>query len=630
MTSYGIIGNGAFGAVIDNRSRIVWCCLDSFGGDPIFNSLLNNDSDEGGFLDVSLANLAKTEQKYIPSTAVLVTTLVSASGDVLQIKDFAPRFAQSGAETVTRPSQIFRIITRVRGDPVATVRVRPSFEYNSAEGYQTRGSHHIRYCGTSGTLRLSTNAPIQLLMDESAFLVHEPIYLVFGPDESVTPDLAQLCREYEDRTIRHWKQWAACLSLPVDYQELLVRTAITVQLLQSEELGGLVNALTLGIPLGSDLPPSRDERTFQITDACVSVPVLRQIGLFQVVKRFTTFLKSIALKPEPPQAIYGPLGQSCLSPTELSGMAGYLGVGPAMAGGVAASLVRDVPASGLLIVGLSGAFFDVRMKDLCSPRLFEHMEQLGMWLVKSFSDMMENKGLFSLSAPGMLSCEASKFFEDDMAFLSVPDVEHVGARAGPVAVHTLSSVLCWAAADRLARVSEHWHWVEKSKQWHGRAAAMREAILLNAVDPTRNVITSFWRKDKVGPGVLRLAELGFIAPTDPLFVRTVEAFEIDALSVCFSRTPVGNRSPEWAALAPASPIQTSSLLWYIEALRSVGRVEQARSLFHAVCASSNECGLLSQSIDLKDGRHWGNLAHLPTLLGLIRVGSRLSREWRGI
>ena len=103
--SYGLVGNGAYGGVVDRRGRVVWCCLEGFGGDPIFNSLLNNDSDEGGFFDISIDNLSKSEQKYIPSSAVLITTLVSANGDVLQVKDFAPRFC-SAPDVVARPSQL--------------------------------------------------------------------------------------------------------------------------------------------------------------------------------------------------------------------------------------------------------------------------------------------------------------------------------------------------------------------------------------------------------------------------------------------------------------------------------------------------------------------------------------------
>ena len=637
----GVIGNGAFGAVVDRRARIVWCCLDGFGGDPVFNSLLNNDSDEGGFFDVSIENLAKSEQKYVPNSAVLVTTLVSTNGDVLQVKDFAPRFHQT-PECIHAPFQLYRVVTRIRGDPIATIRVRPSFEYNSAEGYQTRGSHHIRYCGTNGTLRLSTNAPIQLLMDESPFLVHDPVYLVFGQDESFTNDLSQTCREFEDRTIRYWKQWCLNVCLPVDYQEVLVRSALTLQLMQSDELGGLITSLTLGIPLGPDLPPTRDERVFHLLDACLSLPLLRDFGLTNLTRKFLCFLKSIAFQHEYPQAVYDYLGHASVPATELSSMAGYLGIGPTIAGGIGPNPAPDVGMYGLLIIGLSHGFFDVRLKDVCSPKLFERMEQLGEMAVKAFAEMADGmRGHIAVGGRTMLS--SNQCFDDDMAFLSLPpdsseqrsNASTPGRRRSTIhttqaAPHTFTTILCWAAADRLARVAEHCHWMDKSRHWASQAKAMRETILMRAVSPLRECMVTNWGGDSVGPSLLRVVEIGFLSPTDLVFTSTIAQFETDALNACFARTPVENRSADWAGLVPSTPFQTSTLLWYAEALRAGGREAEARSLFQAICADSNEMGLVAESVDLKDGRHWGNFPHTPALLGVMRVGSRLSRNWRGV
>lgn len=640
MPHGAVIGNGSFGAIVDRRSRIVWCCLDGFGSDPVFNSLLNNDSDEGGFFDVSIENLAKTEQKYIPNTAVQVTTLVSHSGDVLQVKDFSPRFYSHGSEmgcATYRPCQLYRVVTRIRGDPIATIRVRPSFEYNSAEGYQTRGSHHIRYCGTSGTVRLSTNAPIQLLMDESPFLIHETIYLVFGQDESFTHDIVHTCKEYEERTIRYWKQWSMTLSVPVDYQDILIRSAITLQLLQSEEMGGILTSLTLGIPLGSDLPPTRDERTFQLLDTCLAIPTLRQMGLSTLTKRFLGFLKSIAFQHDCPQAVYDHLGHSTCPGLELSSMAGYLGIGPTVAGGISENPSGDIGMLGLLVTALSSGFFDARLKDLCSPKLFERMETFGEMALKGFADMVEGRGCVTLSARSGSTISSSRYFEDDPLFLSLPDSERSGVatpghrrQLSGHCINTFQSILCWAGVDRLARVAEHNHWMEKSRVWVVHAKNIRDLILAQAVHPHRGILTSTWGGEVASPSLLRVAEIGFLSASDPLFAATVSAFETDAFMTCFSKTPVENRSKDWASLVPSTPFQTSTLLWYAEALRAMGRETDARDLFNAICASSNETGLVSESIDLKDGRHWGNFPHAPTLIGILRVGSRLSRDWRSV
>ena len=114
--------------------------------------------------------------RYIGNTAVLQTMLYSQKGDVLQIKDFAPRFAHY--DRLFRPFQWFRTITAVKGDPRIRLSIRPTFQYNASEGYQTRGSHHLRYCGPHGaTWRLTTNYSIQSIAEETSFLVNEPMYV---------------------------------------------------------------------------------------------------------------------------------------------------------------------------------------------------------------------------------------------------------------------------------------------------------------------------------------------------------------------------------------------------------------------------------------------------------------------
>ena len=36
----GVIGNCSFSALVDERARIVWCCLPRFDSPPVFNALL--------------------------------------------------------------------------------------------------------------------------------------------------------------------------------------------------------------------------------------------------------------------------------------------------------------------------------------------------------------------------------------------------------------------------------------------------------------------------------------------------------------------------------------------------------------------------------------------------------------
>ncbi|KAF4745792.1 hypothetical protein FOZ63_001627 [Perkinsus olseni] len=208
-------------------------------------------------------------------------------------------------------------------------------------------------------------------------------------------------------------------------------------------------------------------------------------------------------------------------------------------------------------------------------------------------------------------------------------------------VHTFTSVLCWAACDRLQRVAEHLHWVEKSKMWGAYARHLLNEIWKHAWNRKRQALTAYWGGERVGPSILRLAEIGFVSSTDWRFASSVVAFEQDAPLYCCSKGAMNRPSEDKkrstphelgnALLSsPSATYLTSTLLWYAEALRSTGRDSDARTIFHSLCAASTECGLLSESIDLQNCALWGNFPSLPAILGFVRLGWRLSRSWRSI
>ncbi len=67
--------------------------------------------------------------------------------------------------------------------------------------------------------------------------------------------------------------------------------------------------------------------------------------------------------------------------------------------------------------------------------------------------------------------------------------------------------------------------------------------------------------------------------------------------------------------------------WYIDALASVGRREEALELFNNVLARRNHVGLLSEDLDPRTGELWGNFPQTYSQVGLILSAMRLSRSW---
>ncbi|MCP5067987.1 MAG: glycoside hydrolase family 15 protein, partial [bacterium] len=180
----GILGNGSFAALVDDKGRNVWCCLPRFDGDPIFSSLLAGKGEpEFGFFDVVLEGFTTSEQAYLRNSAILVTRLHDSNGGVVEITDFAPRYRER--ERMYRPLMLVRQIRRISGDPRIRIRLRATTDYGVHVENTTHGSNHIRYVLADSTIRLTTNASVNYVLEERPFVLDEGIDLVLGPDESL-------------------------------------------------------------------------------------------------------------------------------------------------------------------------------------------------------------------------------------------------------------------------------------------------------------------------------------------------------------------------------------------------------------------------------------------------------------
>ncbi len=194
---------------------------------------------------IRLLGMARCEQRYIENTAVLVSTMSDAHGNSIEITDFAPRFLQF--ERMFRPAVLIRRVRRMHGRPRITVRIKPLFGWGAQQPGITRGGNHVRYVGPEQTLRLTTDAPVSYILDETPFIVDRPISRILGPDETLLDEIEPTSRRHLERTIDHWHGWVRVLSIPFEWQDAVIRAAITLMLCNFEETGAIVAALTTSI-----------------------------------------------------------------------------------------------------------------------------------------------------------------------------------------------------------------------------------------------------------------------------------------------------------------------------------------------------------------------------------------------
>jgi GH15 family glucan-1,4-alpha-glucosidase len=572
-----LIGNCTIGALVDARATITWGCFPRFDGDPVFCALLK-DSDDYGFFAVELADCERTEQYYLENTAILVTRLYDCHGGGLEVTDFAPRFGQYGR--MFRPMMLVRRIRRLSGSPRLTLRLRPACDNGASRPTATWGSNHIRYAAPAFTLRLTTDASLTAILQETPFFLDDTVTLLLGADETLHEAAGEVGRRFFEETAQYWREWVRTLN---------IRAAITLEMNAYEDTGAIVAAMTTSIPEAAGSGRNWDYRYCWLRDGYFVVNALNRLGATRTMERYLGYIVNIAANSGDGllQPVYGIDGRAELEEREIPALAGYRGMGPVRVGNLAYRQVQhDVYGSAILAA--THIFFDRRLTRRGDEALFRRLEPLGEQAMHCYDQ--PDAGLWELR--------------------------------GSAHVHTFSAVMCWAGCDRLARIADRLGLAERAAYWLDQSQRIHATISRRAWSKSRGAFVSTFEGEAMDASLLLLAEIGFLDVADPRFAATVSAVEKDLRRGDFIFRYVEKDDfgePENAFLV--------CTFWYVNALAALERREEARKLFEKLLACRNRHGLLAEHIDLRSGEQWGNFVQTYSMVGLINAAIRLSIRW---
>lgn len=588
----GVVGNGSFGALIDEEGRIVWCCLPRFDGDPVFHDLLNGRREgdgerDRGFWEISLVGQKNVTREYRTNTAILVTTISDDHGNAIEITDFSPRFATRGR--MFQPMSLVRRVRPVSGTPRIKVRLRPGFNYGKIAPTVTRGSNHARFMHSGLALRLTTNAPITYVLDETSFQLKTPVSFILGPDETLSEGIEETARKFEEDTEYYWRQWVRRLALPLEWQQAVIRAAITLKLCCYEETGAIVAAMTTSIPEAADSGRNWDYRFCWLRDAFFVIRALNSLAEVETMENYLRYLGNVVggAKDGHLQPVFGIGLETDLTEHIVDTLPGYRGMGPVRRGNQAYEhLQHDV--YGNVVLAAAQSFFDDRLLRPGSLEEFEAYEKVG---------------------------------ERAYAMHNVPDAGMWELRTR-ARTHTSSSLMCWAACDRLARIAGHMGLEDRETRWRGLADEIHQTICTRAWSEEKGAFVESFEGEALDAGLLLMAEVNFISPGDKRFVGTLEAIEKSLRR--------GNHMFRYASADDFGMPQNAfniCTFWYIDALARVGRTDEAREIFESILSCRNSLGLLSEDTDPATGELWGNYPQTYSLVGIINAAMRLSRKW---
>jgi len=587
--NHGLIGNGQIAALVDGEGTIDWLCLPRYDGEPVLHGLVGRGPDghpDDGAFRIALDGAQEADQRYDDNSAILRTTLRGADGAV-EIVDFAPRFELHGR--MFRPQMLVRRLRPISGRPRVRVALRPRFRWGAEAPELVRGSNHLRFVGPTQTLRLTTDAPLDYLIGEKAFNLDQPYEFVLSGDESLPEHPKEIAEPFESKTLAYWRNWSQRLAVPYEWQDAVIRAAITLKLCSYEPTGAIVAAMTTSIPEAPDSGRNWDYRYCWVRDAFFTVRALNSLAATRTLQNYYRWLMNLVADAGGGhiQPVYGVGLERALTEHVADALEGYRGMGPVRVGNQAHEhFQHDVYGS--VILGAAPAFFDRRLLLETGWSAFAQLEPLG---------------------------------EQAFRLHDQPDagIWELRTRAR---VHTSSAVMCWAACDRLARIAAVLGARERETFWRERANVIRTRTLDAAWSDRRGAFVESFGGETLDASVLMMGEVGMLPPDDPRFAATV-----DVLSRVLGRGPHMLRYEEADDFGEPEVGFNLCAFWRLDALARIGRVDEAREYFEALLAVRNPLGLMAEDTDFVSGAPWGNFPQTYSMVGIINGAMRLSKPW---
>jgi len=586
------VGNCQVSGLIDGQASLVWGCVPRVDGDPVFSALLDGDNRGDGIWSIELVGQISASQRYERNTPILVTRLEAEDGSAVEIFDFCPRFERSGR--MFRPVAFARIVRPVAGTPRMRVTLRPKRGYGEAVAETTSGTNHIRYLAGEQAMRLSTDAPVGFVIEQRVYRVESDQHFYLGADEPFAGNLRAVLRDMEEQTRKYWRLWVRGLATPLEWQDEVIRCAITLKLCQHEETGAIVAALTTSIPEAPGSERNWDYRYCWIRDSYYTVQALNRLGALDVLEKYLAYLRNIVdnARGGQIQPLYSVMGVAELEEGFAPALAGYRSCGPVRVGNAAYLQVQH-DCYGQIVLPTAQAFFDRRLLRMADDNDFASLEEVG---------------------------------EMAWAMHDQPDAGLWEFRTRQE-VHTYSAVMSWAACDRLANVAEHLGKSDRTTVWRQRADAIRTKIDGEAwvENGEGGHYGASFESDYLDASLLQLIELRYLAPDDPRFRSTFAQVE--------RALRRGEHMLRYAAEDDFGLPETAfniCTFWLIEALAHVGRTEEARALFTTMLGHRTRSGLLSEDMDFETGELWGNFPQTYSLVGVINCAGLLSKSWNTV
>jgi glucoamylase len=576
----GVIGNCAYLAYIDTSADIKWLCLPRFDSTFIFGGLL--DSKKGGYFYIRPSGSYTSHQYYLDNTNVLCTEFKTAEGK-FRVIDCAPRMINF--DRSFKPLMVVRKVEHLSGEPAVVVGCMPTGNYGQITPEVVTGSNHIRYLNLASQIRLTTDIPLNYILQEQPFVLDHSKYLVLTYGEPLESPLQQTVEEFILKTCTYWEGWVKSCYLPNIYQDAIIRSALILKLHQYEDTGGIIASGTTSLPEFHDSQRNWDYRYCWFRDAYYTLKAFNQIGHFEELEKYFDYVQNLIRNSnEYLQPLYSITGERDLIERELN-LEGYLGNKPVRIGNKAYEQIQN-DVYGQVLVSLMPLYIDKRL-TFKRKGSYKHIVP---WLLNQIERTLR------IEDAGIWEFRSFKLF------------------------HTYTILFHWAGARSAYKIAECFQdtaLMNKASALAAEAATMLE----QCYDSAKKVYAQGIKSTNLDASTLMLITMNYLDHNSVKAKEHIKAMEETLLT----SQGLFYRYKHWDGFGLPESTFLVCAFWYVDALACVGRVDDAQKNLDQLLQFSNHLGIFSEDVG-EDGSQWGNFPQTYSHVGLINAAFRIAKK----
>ncbi len=575
--NFGIIGNCKSSALINEDSSIDWSCLPEFDSPSVFCKIL--DEKIGGSFKIDCDSSYLIDQKYMEKTCILITTFKNSENE-FEVIDFMPRYQKENGVYYS-PPQIVRALKLIKGKPKFRVLYDPKLSFSMGktnsyvkENFIVSVLNEDRY----ETLYLYTDLDKNQVLNSKEITLTENHFMTISYNEKIIiPDIESTFLKLE-KTKVYWTNWCYKTPLFKNYNDQVLRSAMTLKLLTYEKTGAVLAAATTSLPETIGEVRNWDYRFCWIRDASMVIKVIAKLGHVRIVKNFIEYIIDlIPTKEQKLQIMYGIKGEKLLNEKTLDHLSGYKNSKPVRVGNAAFSQKQN-DIYGILMDAIHYKIEKFTNENDKHEELWSIVKSI-VWVVNN-NWKLPDKGIW-------------EFRNEDQHF-------------------TFSKLLCWVAIDRAIKISKIIQNGKSAKKWTPLRDEIKNDIMENGWNEKKGAFTQSYSSDHLDASILLMQPYGFIEAKNKKYISTVKAIgkELSHEGLLF-------RYKNTDDFGTPSSSFTVCTFWYIDSLYKIGEEKKSKELFDKLLSYSNHLGLFSEDIDFKSKRLLGNFPQAYSHLALI-------------